>query len=114
MAFTEFSRRNLIAVPYLGKDKVAFVPVMAGREVPFVLGMKSDYTDETWVSFDFDGNVSVNIAHRDYLGYKESLAFDQLCESLSNLFVEFLEMHQRGEGVRIIDRLNTVGVSIFS
>ena len=112
--FAEFARRNLIAVTYFGKDKIVFVPVVTGRESGFILGLKSDYTDETWVAFDKDGNVSVNIAHRDYLEYKESLAFDQLCASLGDLFVEFIEMRNRGEDVRIIDRLNAVGVSIFS
>jgi hypothetical protein len=114
MEFAEFARRNLIAVSYVGKDKVVFVPVMAGREFLFILGLKGDYTDETWIAFDFEGNISVNISHRDYLEYKESLAFDKLCESLGNLFVEFMEMYQHGEGVRIIDRMNAVGVSVFS
>jgi hypothetical protein len=112
--FAEFARRNLIAVSYVGKDRVVFVPVMMGREFSFILGLNNDYTDETWVTFDFDGNVSVNISHRNYLEYKESLAFDQLCESLGNLFVDFIEMYKRGEGVRILDRLNAVGISIFS
>jgi hypothetical protein len=114
MEFAEFARRNLIAVSYVGKDKVVFVPVMMGREFGFILGLKSDYTDETWVSLDFEGNVSVNISHRDYLNYKEALAFDQLCESLGNLFIEFMEMYTRGEGVRIIDRMDAVGVGVFS
>ena len=114
LEFAEFVRRNLIAVPYLGKDKAVFVPVMAGREIPFILGLKSDYTDETRVAFDYSGKVSVNITHRDYLEYKESLAFDQLCESLSDLFVEFMDLFHRGEGLRIIDRMNAVGISVFS
>ena len=114
MAFAEFARRNLIAVSYLGEDKIVFVPVMAGREFPFIIGLKGDYTDETWVAFDFEGRVSVNISHRNYLEYRESLAFDQLCESLGNLFVEFIEMYNRGEGSRIIDRMNAVGISVFS
>jgi len=114
LEFSEFARRNLIAVPYLGEDKVVFVPVMTGREFGFIMGLRADYTDETWVAFSFDGRVSVNIAHRDYLEYKESLAFDQLCESLGTVFVEFLEKFQRGEGVRVIDRLNAVGISVFS
>jgi len=114
MAFAKFARRNLIAVSYLGEDKIVFVPVMAGRELPFIIGLKSDYTDETWVAFDFEGRVSVNISHRDYLEYRESLAFDQLCESLGNLFVEFIDMYNRGEGTRIIDRMNAVGISVFS
>ncbi|HEY5731938.1 MAG TPA: hypothetical protein VIS72_17965 [Anaerolineales bacterium] len=112
--FADFARRNLIAVTYFGKDKIVFVPVVMGRETGFILGLKSDYTDETWVAFDNGGNVSVNISHRDYLEYKESLAFDQLCASLGDLFVDFIEMYNRGEGVRVIDRLNAVGVSIFS
>jgi len=114
MEFAEFARRNLIAVSYTGKDRVVFVPVMMGREFPFIVGLKSDYINETWVAFDYDGNISVNISHRDYLEYRESLAFDKLCESLGNLFVEFIEMYQRREGVRIIDRMNAVGIGIFS
>jgi len=114
MAFAEFARRNLIAVSYQGEDKIVLVPVMGGREFPFIIGLKSDYTDETWVSFDNEGRVSVNISHRNYLEYRESLAFDQLCESLGNLFVEFIDMYNRGEGTRIIDRMNAVGISVFS
>ncbi|MFN2150653.1 MAG: hypothetical protein ACK2T5_03580 [Anaerolineales bacterium] len=112
--FAQFARRSLVAVSYVGKDKVVFVPVAAGRESGFILGLKSDYTDETWVAFDFEGHISVNISHRDYLEYKDSLAFDQLCESLGNLFVEFIEMHLRGDNVRILDRLDATGVSIMS
>jgi len=114
MDFANFARRNLIAVSYVGKDKVIFVPVMMGREFGFTMGLKNDYTDETWVSFDFDGNVTVNISHRDYLEYTEALSFDQLCASLGNLFIDFIETYQRGEGVRIIDRMDAVRISVFS
>jgi len=114
MEFAQFARRNLIAVSYIGKDKVVFVPVMMGREFGYILGLKSDYIDQTWVSFDFDGNVSVNISHRDYLEYKEALSFDQLCASLGNLLIDFIETYQRGEGVRIIHMMDEVGVGIFS
>ena len=114
MEFAHFARRTLIAVSYVGKDRVIFVPVMMGREFGFILGLKNDYTDETWVSFDFDGNVTVNISHRDYLNYIESLSFDQLCTSLGNLFVDFIETYHRGEGVRIIDRMDALRVGVFS
>lgn len=114
MEFAHFARRNLIAVSYVGKDRVIFVPVMMGREYGFILGLKSDYTDETWVSFDFDGNVTVNISHRDYLEFIEALSFDQLCTSLGNLFVDFVQTYHNGEGVRIIDRMDAVRVGVFS
>ena len=112
--FAEFARRNLIAVTYFGRDKIIFVPVVMGRETGFILGLKSDYTDETWVSFEFDGNVTVNISHRDYLEFNEALSFEQLCTSLGNLFVDFLHTYHRGEGIRIIHRMDTVRVGVFS
>jgi len=114
LEFANFARRHLIAVSYVGKDRVVFVPVMMGREFGFILGLKKDYTDETWVSFDFEGHVSVNISHRDYLNFREALSFDQLCSSLGNLFIEFFEIYLRGEGVRIIDRMDALGIGIFS
>lgn len=112
--FAGFARRNLIAVPYIGNDKVVFVPVMMGREFGFILGLKNDYMDGTWVSFDFNGNVTVNISHRDYIKYQEALSFDQLCASLGNLFIDFIETQQRGEGARIIARMDNMHVGIFS
>jgi hypothetical protein len=114
MAFAEFARCHQIAVSYVGKDRVVLVPVLMGREFGFILGLKADYSDETWVSFEFDGQVSVNISHRDYLHYKETLSFDQLCQSLGDLFVDFVEHVARGEGVRVIDRLDAVGTGLFS
>lgn len=110
MEFDNFARRNLLAVSYVGKDKIVFVPVADGQEFPFILGLKGNYTDETWVAIDYSGNVSVNISHRNYMEYKESFAFDQLCASLANLFIEFITMHQRGEGVHIIDRLDAMNI----
>jgi hypothetical protein len=112
--FAAFARRHLIAATYVGKDRVAFVPVRESREAPFLLGLKPDYTRETWVCFDFAGNVSANISQRDYLDYREALSFDKLCHSLGDLFVEFVGMFARGEGVRIIDRLDAVGLSMFA
>ena len=112
--YANFARRNLLAVIYKGKDRIVFVPVVNGREVLFLLGLKGDYTQETWVSFDAKGNISVNISKPDYLQYKEAYAFDQLCAALANLFVEFINLHSRGESNRIINRLNDLNFSFFS
>lgn len=114
MAFAGFAAKHLIAVPYVESDRVVLVPVMMGREFGYVLGLRPDYTRETWVSFGFDGNVSVNISRDDYLTYKEDLSFDQLCESLGGLLIDFLELFKRGESVRIIDRMDALGLSAFS
>ena len=114
LAFAEFVTRNMIAATYVEKDKVIFVPVMMGREFGTAVGLHQDYSQATWVAFDFDGNVAVNISREDYLTYKENLSFDQLCDSMGKLFVEFLELFRRGEGVRIIDRMDAVGLNPFS
>lgn len=114
LEFAEFASRNLIASTYIENDKVVFVPVMMGREFGAAVGMHPDYSQETWISFDFDGSVAVNISREDYLTYKENLSFDQLCASLGNLFIEFIEQFRRGEGVRIIDRMDAVGLNAFS
>lgn len=113
MAFAEFVTKHLIAVHYIESDRVVFVPVMMRREFGYVLGRHPDYAKETWISFGFDGNVSVNISKDDYLTYKD-LSFDRLCESLGNLFIDFLELFKRGESVRIIDRMDALGLSAFS
>jgi len=114
LEFAGFARRHLIAVTYVASDRVAFVPIPQGREPAFMLGLRGDYHDETWVSVDLEGNVSANISKRDYLEYREALSFDKLCGSLGNLFVEFLDLHRRGEGVRVIDRLDAVGLPHFT
>lgn len=114
LAFAEFARRHLLAATYVGDDRVALVPVREGHEPAFILGLKGDHTGETWVRFDFDGNVSANISQRDYLEYREALSFDKLCESLGNLFVEFVEMFGRGEGERIMGRLDSVGLPFYT
>lgn len=114
LGFAEFARRHLIAATYVGRDRVAFVPVREGKEAAITLGLKPDYSDQTWVCFDFAGNVSANVSQRDYLDYREALSFDKLCQSLGDLFVEFVGLFRRGEGGRIVDRLDAVGLSMFA
>lgn len=111
--FSEFVRQNLFAIPYVGNDRVVFVQIMPEQEVSYVLGLKSDYQDKTWVSFEFDGNVTVNICRQDFYNFVEMLSFEQLNESLGNLWIEFIEMYRRGDSKQIIDRLNKVS-NIFS
>ena len=76
--------------------------------------MPKSYVDRTWIAFDYDGNVTVNIAQSDYLNYQEDLSFDQLCTSLGNVFIDFLDLFSNGKGVRIIDQLNAMPTNIFS
>jgi hypothetical protein len=106
--FARFVLKHVIAFPYFEENRVVFV--VPERMYRDFFSLRSDYSNDTYVSFALDGNVSVNIAKKDYQKYKEELTFDQLCQSLGNVFKEFLELYRRGEANRIIDRLNALGI----
>jgi hypothetical protein len=112
--FTRFCARNLIALPYETSKNITLVLIKMGDEFRQLLGLSGDYQDATWVNFDEHGEVSVHISHKDYLDYRESLSFDQLCTSLGQVFIDFFEVYNKGEGVRVVDRMDDLRISIFS
>jgi hypothetical protein len=48
------------------------------------------------------------ISRNDYMRYQDTYSFDQLCYNLGRLFIDFFELHRKGEGIRIINRLNSL------
>ena len=114
LAFAEFLHRTHIAWAYREGHRVVFVPVrrlgyayLYGWSVP-------GYEDQTWVAFDFEGNVTAHVSREDYLDYREELSLDQLCESLGAVMLDLFERYKRGEGSGILDRLNALGTSPVS
>ncbi len=114
LGFAGFMRRNLIALPYYETNRIVLAPVPMKKDFAFLYKYGRNYIDKSWVAFDFDGNVSVHISKEDYLNYKDELSFDQLCTSMANLFIEFLEYFVKGEEVRIIDKLDSLKMNIFT
>jgi hypothetical protein len=112
--FANFLSRHLIALPYYESDRVILAPIKNSQEYPYLLGVALELDQMTWIAFDLDGDVSVHIAHKDYLAYRDELSFDALCESLGKLFMDFLELFQRGQQERVIERLNALRMGIFS
>jgi len=112
--FASFCARHLIALPYTTTKNITLVPIKMGEEFGRLLELSGDYRDATWVNFDDSGEVSVHISQKDYLDFREPLAFDQLCTSLGQVFIDFFELHKKGEGVRAIDRMDDLKLSIFS
>ena len=106
--FVEFMTKNLIAFAFREENRVVFVLTLPGNDLPYLLGIKKDYLEDTWVAIDYDGNITVNITEEDYLLFKMDLDFDQLCQSLGDLFSEFLELSKQGQDSRIIDRMNAL------
>ena len=112
--FAHYLKRCLVCMPFREENRIILVPVKMGDEFEFLYKPEYNYLSKTWIAFDFDGKVSVHISRKDYLGYKEDLAFDQLCESLGQLFITFANFYMKGDKVRIIDRLNSVNIGLFS
>ncbi len=112
--FARFAAKNLIALPYITSKNITLVPVKMGDEFGRVLGLSGDYRDASWVNFDVSGEVSVHISQKDYLDYREPLAFDQLCASLGQVFIDFFVLYCNGEGVRAVDRMDDLKIPIFS
>lgn len=112
--FAEYLKRNLIAISYVEKDCIVFVPVKMGDEYPFIFGLAGDYRYYSWIAFGFDGNVSSSLSKKDYLAYREEFSFDQLCDSLGRIFIEFMEYYKKDESERIGHRLRSVKVGIMS
>lgn len=111
--FAEFIRNNLIAMPYVENNSIVFVPVKMGDEYTFLLGLSGDHRYHSWITFDFEGNVSASISKKDYLAFTEEFSFDQLCDSLGKLFIEFMEYYRKNETERIIHKLNSLKFGIF-
>ena len=113
-AFSRFCGRHLIALTYITPKNITLVPIKMGEEFGRLLGLSGDYRDATWINFDVNGEVSVHIAQKDYLDYREPLAFDQLCTSFGQVFIDFIELYNKGEGVRVIDRMDDLKLSFLS
>jgi len=111
--FVDLITTNLIAFAFREDNRIVFVLTLPGYDIPYLLGIKKDYLEDTWVAIDYDGNVSVNITQEDYLLFKQDLDFDQLCQSLGNVFIEFLELSKNGQESQIIDRMNALRLNPF-
>jgi len=112
--FARFCSRHLIALPYTTSKNITLVPVKNSDEFGRLLGLSGDYRDASWVNFEVDGEVSVHIAQKDYLDYREPLSFDQLCTSFGQVFIDFLDLYDKGEGIRVIDRMDDLQISVLS
>jgi hypothetical protein len=101
-------------MPFQEENRVVLVPIKMGDEFELLYKPNYDYLGKTWIAFNFDGKVSVHISRKDYLDFKDDLAFDHLCESMGQLFITFANFYMQGDKVRIVDRLNSVKIGLFS
>ncbi|MEN8125557.1 MAG: hypothetical protein ABFR32_10545 [Bacteroidota bacterium] len=111
--FSDFFQKNLLGLTYVEENRIVFMPLKYKNEYFALYNPNYNYQEKTWVAINFNGNVSVNISKADYLDYKEDLAFDSLCNSLSDVIIEFIELFIDGSEVRIIDKMDNLKINIF-
>ena len=112
IGFAKFLSSNLVAMPYFEENRIVFIPVKMDDEFGYMFTPEKFRQNRSWIAFDFTGNVTANISKKDYIGYKEELSFDQLCENLGKLFIEFMQYYRKGEAERIVDKLNKLGLGL--
>jgi hypothetical protein len=110
--FVRFLSSNLIAMPYFEENRIIVVPVKMDDEFAYLFNPQKFRQNRSWIAFDFEGNVTVNISRRDYLDFKEEVSFDQLCENLGKLFIRFIGYYRKGEGERILYDLNELRLGL--
>ncbi len=101
--FARFLKSKHIINPIYRKEGV-FLTVSLGRS----LVQNPEPGKVSYVLFGKEGEISVNISAFDYRQYTKRFTFDQLCGSLGNTMLRFLEYYQQGHEDRIINELKSV------
>ena len=109
-SFAAFLRQNQIAIPYTdGEAVILSLTSNYWKQI----GLKSGYEDESWVRIESNGQVSASISKDQYWKFRDRFSFDQLCRSLGALFISFFEMYRNGEGKKVIERCDSLGLNPF-
>ena len=66
-----------------------------------------DPKEVSHIVIDFNGNISVAVAEKDYRDYVNRFSFDQVCSSMAVIFERFLGYYRQGLEARIITELKT-------
>jgi len=62
----------------------------------------------SYVLLSKNGNMTVHISEFDYKQYREKITFDQLCDSIGNIYKQFEKYYADGNENRILDELKNV------
>ena len=102
LGFVRFLHGNYIVRPFYLEDTISITFSMNTS-----LLVIHDPSEVSQVILGHDGTVVVTISEKDYRDYRERLSFDQLCESMANVFIRFLDYYQKGLESRIINELKS-------
>jgi len=102
LGFVRFLHGNYIVRPFYLEDTISITFSMNTS-----LLVIHDPSEVSQVILGHDGTVVVKIAEKDYRDYRERLSFDQLCASMANVFIRFMDYYQKGLESRIISELKS-------
>jgi hypothetical protein len=102
--FSKFLLKHTIAYPYY--ESQGIVIVVPSKMILHLLNIKKSYGDETFIRFNYDGQITVNIPVRDYQKYTKKLTFNQLCAAFGTLFLDFFNLYSHSESGQILHQMN--------
>ncbi|UCG27800.1 MAG: hypothetical protein JSV24_00140 [Bacteroidales bacterium] len=95
--FSRFLNKHMIAFPRYHDNKISL-----SFSAKMIDPRKRDPERSSFISFDRTGNIVVNISKEDYNQYKDKFTFDQLCRSISQVFMDLFEKFRAGKRQEII------------
>ena len=96
IGFTHYLSGKIIVFPFYRENGIYLTFSM--RRSPLSIHEPSEIS---YVYFDYEGKITVHISAKDYKRYKAELSFDQLCESMSDVFKRFLNYYINNQESRI-------------
>lgn len=102
LGFARILHSYYVARPFYYENYIALAFSMNTS----ILAIK-EVTEVSHIILDYNGNIRVKISEKDYRDYKERLSFDQLCSSMANIFIRFLDYYQKGLESRIVTELKS-------
>ena len=102
LGFVRFLHGNYVARPFYYENYISLAFSMNTS-----LMVIYEASSVSYIILEFGGNIKVKISEKDYRDYKERLSFDQLCSSMADIFVRFLDYYQKGLESRIVSELKS-------
>jgi hypothetical protein len=100
IGFAKFLNKSLIATSIYKHDKIFLV--LSWGFFQYIPGLAPDLLRVTYISFDFEGNMAVQIAKKDYNKYENQLTFDKLCIALGAVILSFLDEYKKSQKISIL------------
>jgi hypothetical protein len=101
--FARYLKSKKIAMPHFSEQGL-YLMFSMGRSVL----TNPDPQKVSYVLFSKSGNMTVHVSEFDYKQYHEKITFDQLCNSLGDVYKRFEKYWANGNERRILDEIRNV------